>query len=303
MRNKWSRERIIRHILERQAKGQSLTVGGEGFDLLLYNAARRIFGSWRNAIQAAGIPPEHVLTWGRWSPAKILMVIRNLARRHRPVNTVQLEQRYGTMLSAARRHFGSWTKAVLAAGVDPTRLQRVVPWNQERVIEAILTRALRNESLAPRFVQPRSLVDAGQRFFGGWAAAVTAAGLDPKMTKLPPERPAQSRMARTEASLSNPLRKSRLLWNKELVIAALQARVRDLKPVHPTALAREDSGLYRATRRHHKSWGNAMRAAGLDPAVYRRGSHGQRPSSGPIPCEQITRVSQGDDALRPNHPA
>lgn len=37
-----------------------------------------------------------------------------------------------------------------------------------RLIEAILTRALRSETLVARLVEPRSLVGAGQRFFGGW---------------------------------------------------------------------------------------------------------------------------------------
>ena len=40
---------------------------------------------------------------------------------------------------------------------------------------AILTRALRSQSLTARSVEPRSVVDAGQRIFGSWAGAVAAA--------------------------------------------------------------------------------------------------------------------------------
>ncbi|MGD0094586.1 MAG: hypothetical protein ABSE73_32145 [Planctomycetota bacterium] len=186
MGNKWTRERIIRNILELETKGLSLTVGEQGIGNALYQVGTRIFGSWRNALQAAGVPPERGNCGERWPPAKILMIIRNLSRRHRPLTKTQLERRYGSMLSAARRLFGSWSKAVLAAGVDPARLQRVVPWTRERVIEAILTRALRNEPLAAQVTHPRSLVEAGRRFFGSWAAAVEAAGLDPKAAAFAP---------------------------------------------------------------------------------------------------------------------
>jgi hypothetical protein len=104
MRSSWTRESIIHELLEREAKGLPLTVGGAGINRSLYGATRRIFGSWR--------------------------------------------------------------KAVVAAGVNPTKLQRVIQWNRERVIEAILKHALRNEPLAAELVDPRSLVAAGQRFFG-----------------------------------------------------------------------------------------------------------------------------------------
>ena len=138
MQKKWTRERIIRQILECEAKGLPLTVGEPGISHALYQAGTRIFGSWRNAIQAAGIPPERGVHGEKGPPARILTIIRNLARRHRPLSAKQLEHRYGSMLPAARRLFGSWSKAVLAAGVDPTKLRRVVPWTRERVIEAIL---------------------------------------------------------------------------------------------------------------------------------------------------------------------
>ena len=298
MRNQWTRERIIRYLVEHEAKGLPWTVGGKGVDNLMYQAARRIFGSWRNAVHAAGIAPERVLAAERWSPAKIFMIIRHLAQRPRPLNSVRMEQRYSSMMSAARRLFGSWTKAVLAAGVDPTRLQRVVPWNRERVVEAILTRALRNEPLAARFVKPRSLVHAGQRFFGSWAAAVTAAGLDPQVAMLPRGRPRQLQAARIAAPATQSPHKPRQRWTKELVIAAIHVRLREQRPMNAVALAREDGPLYCAARRHLRSWSNALLAAGLDPAAFRRSPPGETPTSG-----TGARESQAVDVVRPERPA
>ena len=303
MRNKWTRERIIRHIVEREAKGLPLTVGGDGIDLLMYEAARRIFGSWRNAVQAAGIAPRRVLTWERWSPAKILMMIRHLAQRKRPLTVVQMERRYGNMVSAARRHFGSWSKAVLAAGVDPTRLQRVVRWNRERVIEAILTRALRNESLVARLVAPRSLVDAAQRFFGSWAEAVTAAGLDVKVTVLPPRRTKEPRPARALAPRTRSPRKARQTWTKEMVIAAIHARLQDHKRINAASVDCEDHELYLAARRRFDIWSNTLLAAGLDPAEYRIAHRRKKQPATPSTGESLASESQGNNAPRPDRPA
>jgi len=292
MRNNWTREQIIRNLLEREAKGLPLTVGGEGVDKSLYAAARRIFGSWRNAIQAAGIAPQQVLTWERWSPGRILVMIRHLARRDRPLTTLQMERRYHNIVSAARRHFGSWNKAVLAAGVKPTKLLRVIPWNEERVIEAILTRALRNESLAARVVEPRSLVEAGHRFFGGWAAAVTAAGLDLATTEPPPRRTKRSRLTSTRASSTTKANAPRVPWNKERVVAGLLARLREQKPLYSTALARDERSLYHAARRYFGSWNQAMLAAGLDPAAHRRGPVCRSSAAEARPRDPVPRQSQ-----------
>jgi len=297
MRNTWTRERIIRHILEREAEGCPLTAGGKGFDHQLYCAARRIFGSWRNAIVAAGIPPERVLTWERWSPAKILARIRSISRRRRPLTTDEVERRYHNLVSAARRHFGSWSKAALAAGVDPTKLQRVVPWNRERVIEAILTRALRSEPLVARLVEPRSLVEAGYRFFGSWQAAVAAAGLDPRVTDMPPRRRRRSQLGGARAGSAGPSDDLPQPWSKERVVEMIRARVREHKPINAWAVSRDHPGLYGAGRRYLNSWDEAIRAAGFEPAEHRR----KRPSSprNEPPSQTAARKSQRDDVVRP----
>ena len=180
---KWTREEIIRRILDLDAKGYPLTVGKPGVGQSLYQAGSRIFGSWRNALQAAGLSPDRGSRAERWPPAKILLVIRNLSQRRRPLRKKELEERFGSMVSAARRIFGSWSKAILASGVDPAKLRRVVPWTRERVLEALLTRALRNQPVSARLMEPRSIVEAGRRFFGSWSATLEAAGLDPAVAE------------------------------------------------------------------------------------------------------------------------
>jgi hypothetical protein len=303
MRNKWTRERIIHYILECEAEGRPLTVGEPGISQALYQAGSRIFGSWRNAIQAAGIRPERDNYGEKWSPAKILMIIRNLARRHRPLNTAQLERRYGSMLSAARRLFGSWSKAVLAAGVDPAKLQRVVPWTRERVIEAVLTRALRNEPLSGRSTQPRSLVEAGQRFFGSWAAAVEAAGLDPKAIVLLQPSSANPAAVAVPAAGTEYVHRPRQPWAREMVITAILTRLRQQKSLNALALSTEDRALYRAATRRFGNWSNALLAAGLDPGDHQRCVGRQHRAERPRTPDESMRKSQTDDVVRRDPPA
>jgi hypothetical protein len=171
---------IIRDILRRERAGLPLVspLAKNGVEHAMYQAASRIFGSWRNAVAAAGLPASRARAKSEWTPARIRRVIRSLARRKRPVATRELAQRYGHLVQAARRHYGSWSKAVMLAGVDPQQLRRTPPWTKERVIEGILLRTIRNESLERRVVEPRAMVDAGTRLFGSWRAALVAAGVN-----------------------------------------------------------------------------------------------------------------------------
>lgn len=178
--SKWSRETILREILKRETQGLPLTVArNKGINSALYQAAKRAFGSWRNALTAAGLG-NRASASEQWTPSRIMNTIRSLARRKRPLSGSEIRGRYGHVVAAGRRQFGSWSKAVIAAGVDPATLRRAPPWTAERVIEAVLRRALTGEPLGSREVRPRSLADAGAKVFGNWGAALRSAGLDPQ---------------------------------------------------------------------------------------------------------------------------
>lgn len=178
--SKWTRKRIVHEILCREAAGLPLTSAGgdSSVDHALYQAASRVFGSWRNAIVAAGLPSTRARSNSEWTPARIVTVIRALARRRTRLGPQEIIERYGQLVPAARRCFGSWSKAVYAAGVDPEKLKRTSAWTRERVIEGILVRAIKSESLQRQIVRPRALVDAGTKLFGSWKAALAAAGID-----------------------------------------------------------------------------------------------------------------------------
>src|SRR6185437_9884302 len=184
---KWTRQRIIRDIIQREAENVALNCGRRhrGVEPSLYQAASRMFGSWQNAVVAAGFPASRARVKHEWTAARILTVIRSLARRRTPLRAEDVRKRYGQLVPAARRCFGSWAKAVYAAGVDPRKLRYRKTWTKEQVLESILLRAIRNEPLRRRSVEPKALADAGTKLFGSWNAALAAAGIDPRAVRLP----------------------------------------------------------------------------------------------------------------------
>src|SRR4051794_13327318 len=97
---KWSRQRIITEILRRDAEGlplaSSAAIGGVHYTL--YSAASRIFGSWQNAVVAAGLPPSRSRVTGEWTPGRVRRAIRALARSRRQIDHDEFVKRYGTMI-------------------------------------------------------------------------------------------------------------------------------------------------------------------------------------------------------------
>lgn len=84
-----------------------------------------------------------------------------------------------TLYGAANRYFGSWRKAVEAAGFDYSKVtQNQSPgfWTRDQIIKEIQSTPFKHSSVV-RKNQPK-LYSAALRIFGSWGAAVTAAGYD-----------------------------------------------------------------------------------------------------------------------------
>jgi hypothetical protein len=137
----------------------------------LFGAARVIYGSWRNALIAAGIEVPDSPHDGR----------RGVARALRDA----LEQRQENDVSEklklhAAYYFGSMEKAKAALKTD-RRLS--AGWNKTKIIAAIHKRHRSGQALgyaAARRDNP-ALVSAAEAYFGSWGNALYAAGIDPNL--------------------------------------------------------------------------------------------------------------------------
>lgn len=182
---KWNRQRVLAEI-------KSISVDRLWFvykeNIALHSAARREFGSWRKALEAAEYDYDEVnkaagTRYTSWTRDKIIKMIREL-----PLDRLS----YGNMTkdnlllySAAYRRFGNWQNALRAAGIPEDIINKSFKnrkWTPDRIISEIRERYRRGEKLASGYMQRHdpSLFSAAFRRFGSWGEAVTAAGLDYK---------------------------------------------------------------------------------------------------------------------------
>ncbi len=233
---RWDRKAILRGL---RSFRPGMGVGEvQARSSRLASAAARHFGSVRTALAIAGRPaiPRAV----KWSCEAILGAIRSRARGGDRRLTIRRYADMGGMTTAAIDMFGSWAKAVKAAGFEapPSRSRAPSRWPKEAILTEIRKRAEAGKPYRSSALQLEfgGIQAAAQREFGGWDEAVRAAGLPP------PPRPEK--------------------WTKERILATIAARSRDGVSARMSAF-RDLSGLLAAADRHFGSFENAVRAAHL----------------------------------------
>lgn len=187
---KWTRERIIEHIRELHSRGDDLSHSAAKRRhqyLVVVAGDPRFFGSWKAAIEAAGFDYERICKHRSWTRAKIVEQIRELYRRGEHLSHEAVKRRYGSLVSAAssKRYFGSWERAIRAAGLSYDKIRKIESWDRHKIVEKIqeLDRQgqdLNNSSM--RRLGYRGMLEAAgrDRNFGSWDEALRAAGVDYK---------------------------------------------------------------------------------------------------------------------------
>jgi hypothetical protein len=83
----------------------------------LYLKARRVFGSWKKALEACGVDYEEARNRKKWSREKVLHEIKNLYSNGHSLRPKDFRRKgLVNLVSAATYHFGSWRKAVELSG-------------------------------------------------------------------------------------------------------------------------------------------------------------------------------------------
>jgi hypothetical protein len=84
----------------------------------LYSNARKVFGSWKKALEACEIDYEKSRNHKKWSKEKVAKEIKRLYLSGHTLRPKDLKKAGATrLISAASYHFGSWSKAVKHSGV------------------------------------------------------------------------------------------------------------------------------------------------------------------------------------------
>ncbi len=195
---------------------------------LVHSAARR-FGSWPDALRAAGVPCYR----STWDQSAIVAAIQQRVQDGMPLAKVW---KYDNALyAAAKMHFGTWRKALSAAGLRSGRES----WTRPRVVEVIQCRLQQGATLT-QLAKDHALKSAACVYYGSWGRALSAAEVD-----------------------YQPLRR----WSKKTVLQEIQRRRQQGLTLNSSR--REIWALTSAAERQFGSWSNALRAAGMEPRLRR----------------------------------
>ena len=154
----------------------------------LHRDAIRCFGTWRQALSAAGVDIRRAgLLQNEAPPADGPGSHRGPASlaRGRPFDGV--ERRLPGESPVGRRgpdDSKAWRRALLAAGIPVTTAAHGAEclWNPPRVLERIRRRHEQGKRLDENVVahEARRLLKAAREHFGSWSEALAAAGVDPR---------------------------------------------------------------------------------------------------------------------------
>lgn len=176
-RTVYTQETIIALLREHAATGASMSTN-HPLTKLCYKPAVRLFGSWNAAVKAAGLEPR---VRRQYSSENILAVLRERSRRGESVSSRHPDMR--RYLGAAKRLFGSWTKAREEAGCGCPK-----QYTRDEVVAAL--GKILDAGRSPHIRDPdvRPYVHAARRIFGKWREALRKAQeqLSERMLRAPP---------------------------------------------------------------------------------------------------------------------
>jgi hypothetical protein len=244
---KWDKPAITSKLRKLHRAGRDLSYSGLAkHHQSLLSAAAYHFGSYRKAIEKAGIDYAEIIQRPRWNKKRIIALIKQARRNGDDLHWGAVTRRRDELGRAAfaalqPRLFGKWDRALHAAGLDADEIACYRSWDKNTIAFEIRTRAQADEPLSSGALQKDDpgLHAAAVRYFGTYDNALRAARLDP-----------------------NELRQRRN-WSRQHVVDALKRASRNGDHLSDTAIRKQHSALYGAAVRIFGSFTAARKAAGL----------------------------------------
>ncbi|MFN3421456.1 MAG: homing endonuclease associated repeat-containing protein, partial [Armatimonadota bacterium] len=122
-----AKQQIIDEIKRLYQEGRIDELSGAWrYHLSLFRKARHRFGSWKKAIEAAGLNYHEIVQRQKWTPEKIVAEIRRLYAEGKDLSVTAMQRTHPNLVAIAQspRYFGSWRAAVEAAGLDYELIKR-----------------------------------------------------------------------------------------------------------------------------------------------------------------------------------
>ena len=242
----WDKAKVVSEFRRLHARGADLSFTaqlGSG----LWAASFRYFGSYRSAVEAAGLPYDQI--WRRrlttWDCDRICEELRKLFRAKHDISSRTLRRTHSKLHAAAIHWFGSYRKAIEAAKIDYDRVSRRSKnfWNRESIIKELRRLHKAGQPLHHAAMERSHphLVVVAYRYFKTYRRAVQAAGIDYLQVRIRPPR----------------------TWDRSRVQRELKRMHRDRMGLWERQVRRTAPYLPRAAKQLFGSYPAAARAAGI----------------------------------------
>ena len=242
----WDKPRILQELRRLHRDGVNLSYSHLARSKqALLSAAAYHFGSYRGAIEKAGIDYAEVIQRPRWNKQRIIRLLKDAKRKGIELHWSSVTRRGDELARAAfaaiqPRLFGRWDRALHAAGLDADDVVMYRAWDKASVVFELKARAQDNEPLNSGGLQKDDpgLHAAAIRYFGSYPAALRAAKFNPSQVR------------------------ERRRWDKQGLLKSLKSASKR-GALSDTELRRSDPGLYGAAIRIFGTFTAARKAAGL----------------------------------------
>jgi hypothetical protein len=242
----WDKPSILQALKKLHKQGENLSYNSLSRKMQpLVSAAAYHFGSYRIAVEKAGIDYSEITRRPRWTKSAIIRLIKDAKRTGKELHWSAVTRRRdelgkGAFASLQPRLFGSWDRALHAAGLDADDVNRYRKWTRETVVSELKARHRDAQPLNSGAIQKEDpgLHAAAVRHFSSYDQALLAAKIDPEKVR------------------------QRKLWDKADVIKGLRAAKKIGTHLSDSAIRRDHPALYGAAVRLFGSFTAARTAAG-----------------------------------------
>lgn len=181
----------------------------------------------------------------KWTAETVKAEILDLYQKRQPLFSHHMRMHHQTLLAAAIRYYGSWQKAVEAAGFKYDSFRRYRRWTKETIIEEIKALHVKGVDLSFRSMmlsEYNTLVYAAIRpnHFGAWKNALDAAGLS-----------------------SREIYRYRS-WDEQTILEEIRKLHANGMDLSSKAMDQTANSLVATARRKFGSWAQAVAQAGID---------------------------------------
>lgn len=167
----WTKENTIEEIKRLHKEGHSLAI--TDIDVpSIYTMACRHFGSWKKAIESAGLNYQEIKLLKEWTPEIVIEKIKEMNKKDLSYTEMRKNNKY--MMDYATKQFGSWQQAITDAGLNYEEIKRNGDWSEEKILNLIKEMFNNNEELSLQYIRRTNgpLYHMAKKHYGSWRKAI-----------------------------------------------------------------------------------------------------------------------------------